>query len=95
MGCHTHVGESKAEVQKLAGYWSRQEAIPWVKVYDVPDFVYFSHKRHVLAQIECNVCHGAVQTMDTVTPVGKFTMQRCVQCHQERQASTDCMVCHK
>jgi hypothetical protein len=95
MGCHANVGQDKAEVQKLAGYWSRQEAIPWIKVYDVPDFVYFSHKRHVLAQIGCDVCHGAVQTMDTLTKVGTFSMQRCVQCHQERQASTDCLVCHK
>jgi hypothetical protein len=95
MGCHTNVGQENEEVQKLANYWTHKRAIPWVKVYDVPDFVYFSHQRHVSAQVSCESCHGAVQTMDRIQKATPLHMQQCVTCHRERQASTDCVVCHK
>jgi hypothetical protein len=95
MGCHKNVGQEKDEVRKLAHYWTQKEPIPWVKVYDVPDFVYFSHQRHVSAQVSCEACHGPVRTMDRIQKATPLNMQQCVTCHRERQASTDCVVCHK
>jgi hypothetical protein len=35
--------------------------IEWQKVHDLPDYVYFSHKRHVRGGVQCTECHGQVQ----------------------------------
>jgi hypothetical protein len=61
MGCHKYVKTTSPEIKLLAEYWKRGEAVPWKKVHDLPDFVYFSHMRHVRAGVECTECHGQVQ----------------------------------
>ena len=62
MNCHKMVDSTdRPELEKLKGYWERGEEIPWVKVHDLPDFVYFSHKRHVRAGVDCTECHGRRQ----------------------------------
>ncbi|MFU8772544.1 MAG: cytochrome c3 family protein, partial [Anaerolineales bacterium] len=86
--------------QQVAGYWERQEPIPWVRVNSQPDFVYFDHKPHIGAGLNCESCHGNVSTMDVVRPVVKMDMGWCLNCHleqpQERIARlTDCLTCHK
>lgn len=58
MNCHTYVGKDKPAVKKLQEYWDAKEPIPWKKVHDAPDFVHFSHKRHVKAGVDCTECHG-------------------------------------
>lgn len=63
MGCHTYVLKNSPEIKLLTEYWKRGEAVPWKKVHDLPDFVYFSHMRHVRAGVDCTECHGQVQTM--------------------------------
>ncbi len=63
MGCHKITAADRPEIQKLAGYASRGEPIPWVRVFQVPEFTYFPHKPHVRAQIRCQTCHGPVETM--------------------------------
>jgi len=95
MGCHKITAADKPEVQKLQGYWDRKEPIPWIKIYDQPDFVHFSHVPHVQAGIACQTCHGPIETMDRVREAVVLTMDRCVACHQKRQASLDCVACHK
>jgi hypothetical protein len=93
-GCHTTIAKDKPEVLKTMGYWERNEPIPWQRVHDLPDYVRFNHKRHVLAQVECRECHGAVETMEAAQQVSSLTMGFCLQCHRKRNASTDCLTCH-
>jgi hypothetical protein len=50
MNCHSTVGLSKEWVLKMREYWDRGEPIPWVKVHDLPDFVYFDHSAHLNAK---------------------------------------------
>lgn len=99
-GCHRPMVASKREaakpeVQKLLDFSDKKEPIPWVRVYDLPDHVYFSHRTHVHAEVRCQTCHGAVETMDQVSQVAPLSMGWCVNCHRERNASQDCLVCHK
>lgn len=95
MGCHRNVAQDSPEVQKLAAYWEQRVSIPWTRVYDLPDFVYFSHKRHVRANVACQECHGPVETMGAMRRFGKLDMPRCVNCHLKNSASVDCLTCHK
>ncbi len=97
MGCHKVIATDSPEIQKLYEYWEKQEPIPWIKVHDVPDFVHFTHKRHIKAGLKCQHCHGPIETMDRVTRVSSLKMPWCVDCHTERQVENgrDCWTCHK
>ena len=67
MGCHKIVAaEGNPEVKKLHGYWERQEPIPWVRVFKVPEYVQFTHLAHVQAGVQCQTCHGRIEAMEQV-----------------------------
>ncbi len=99
MGCHKVVATDSPEVQKLVGYWQRQEPIPWVRVNQLPRFVYFSHEVHVTAGgLNCETCHGDVGHMAETRAVVNLTMGWCITCHQQQPAArqlTDCITCHQ
>ncbi len=67
MGCHKIVAaEGNPEVKKLHGYWERKEPIPWVRVFKVPEHAQFPHKPHVQAGVQCQTCHGRIESMERV-----------------------------
>ncbi len=79
-------------------------SVEWIKVHNVPDFVYFDHRVHVGAGVACQRCHGAVETMERVHQVEDLSMGWCVNCHRrvneigvagrKVNASLDCAACH-
>ncbi len=92
MGCHKFIKTDSPEIQKLKKFYDDKEPIPWVKVYNLPDFVYFPHKRHVRANVDCKTCHGDVASMSVVERPPYFsitswfkptplTMGWCLRCH--------------
>lgn len=97
MSCHKVVKTDSPEIQKVAGYWTRQEPIPWIKVHDVPDFVYFPHKRHIKAGLACQQCHGPIETEARVTKTASLLMPWCIDCHTTKEVvnGKDCWTCHK
>ena len=97
MSCHANVATDRPEVQKLAGYWERQEAMEWNRVYRIRlrNHVFFSHKRHVKKGIDCAECHGEVRYMDKIRRVRSLEMGWCVSCHVQNEAPTDCLTCHQ
>jgi Cytochrome c7 and related cytochrome c len=78
--------------------------VQWVRVHSLPSFVYFNHSVHVDAGVDCQTCHGAVETMERVRQVSDLSMGWCVNCHRDANkngidgrrvyASTDCVTCH-
>ena len=94
MGCHRVVNPENPEIAKVRGYWEAREPIPWVRVYVLPRFVHFSHEAHARAGVTCSTCHGDVARMARVAKTSDLTMGWCVQCHRDRRASDDCLVCH-
>ncbi len=93
-GCHEQVLADAPEIQRLLEFWENEAPIPWVRVHDLPDHVRFSHKRHVLGGVDCAECHGDVAQMEAAVQVESLRMGWCLNCHQEREASRDCLVCH-
>jgi hypothetical protein len=71
-----------AEAQKLVGYWQRQEAIPWVRIHDLPEHVRFPHNSHIRVGLECQTCHGPVEDMEKVYKFSSLQMGWCVDCHR-------------
>lgn len=88
-GCHQFVATRRPEIRKLADYWEKKQPVPWVRVHRLPDFVYFSHKRHVLAGVKCQTCHGPVEKMDVVYQQASLEMGWCLSCHQQPRLSRD------
>ena len=93
--CHLFIAQNSPEIKKLMTYWENKEPIPWVRVYGVPDFVYFPHMMHIRAGLNCGTCHGDVATMERITRSVKIKMGWCLNCHRRHKASIDCWTCHK
>jgi c(7)-type cytochrome triheme protein len=99
MGCHAVIGTESRAIQKVAGYWERGEPIPWNRVNDQPDFVFFSHQPHLGSGVNCETCHGALERMGVARPVVDMDMGWCLNCHldqpEEKVARlADCLACH-
>lgn len=95
MGCHTTVKKESPEIQKLAEYAAKKQAVPWVRVYQVPDIVWFNHGVHVkVAKTACTQCHGEVAQRDALFQEKSISMQTCMACHAEHGAPNGCDVCH-
>ena len=97
VGCHSQVATNRPEIRKLMAFFDNKEPIPWIKVHDLPDFVYFPHKRHVAAGVECQTCHGPVETMQVIRREAPLKMGWCLECHKKREVENglDCWTCHK
>lgn len=109
MNCHNQVKTDDVEVQKIAVALANDEPIKWVRIHNLPDHVYFSHKPHVNAGLACQQCHGPVESMGRVEQHAPLTMGWCLDCHRTGGQQgvtgeeepvrvtthlTDCVVCH-
>ena len=94
MTCHRAIKKDSPEVQKIAQYKKERKVIPWVRLYQLPDFVYYNHMRHIHSGIACATCHGTTGTLPVAQAVRTFSMAFCVDCHDQRGAPKDCATCH-
>jgi hypothetical protein len=95
IGCHKFVGKDLPGVKALTALFEKGEAPTWARIHTLPDYVYFSHRMHTHAQVDCAECHGAVKDMKVVQRVSSLQMGWCLDCHKKRQATVDCIACHK
>ncbi len=96
--CHGEATTDSPEEARVVEHVQAETPILWKKVYRVPDHVYFSHRRHAaLGGIECETCHGEIGARERPLsrPLVKVTMDGCMDCHQERGVSNDCILCHR
>lgn len=87
------------ELKKLFASVQAGRPVEWIKVHNLPDYVYFDHRAHVGAGVACQTCHGPVETMERVRQASTLSMGWCVDCHRtgtktKKAASTDCATCH-
>jgi hypothetical protein len=94
MQCHSAIKTDSPHIQELAKAAAEDRAIEWVRVYQIPGFVYFSHRTHLAKGATCQKCHGQVQTRERVFVDGDITRSGCMNCHVENSASIDCNYCH-
>jgi len=84
MNCHSVIKQDSPEVAKLYEAIEKQQPIEWVKVHNLPDYVYFNHSQHVKAGVSCQDCHGQVETMTRMRQENTLTMGWCISCHREQ-----------
>ncbi|ENA1804328.1 c-type cytochrome [Flavobacterium psychrophilum] len=64
-------------------YTGKTKPVKWIRIHNLPDFVYFNHSQHVtVAGIECQKCHGPVQTYEIQKQFAPLTMGWCINCHR-------------
>ena len=94
MLCHETITTEGPDIKKLARLHRESGGVTWVRVYQVPDFVFFSHARHLKAEVECVTCHGPVDRRAVLQKEVSTSMVACMNCHSERGASNECYSCH-
>jgi hypothetical protein len=97
IGCHEEPVTESAEEEKIRQYYARKEDIPWQRLFQVPEHVFFSHRRHVtVAGLDCAKCHGDMATRKKPPKKAPMaiSMKACMSCHRKLQAQIDCVSCH-
>ncbi len=71
-------------------YTGESKPVKWVRIHNLPDFVYFNHAQHVeVGQIECQTCHGPVEEMEIMYQYAPLTMGWCINCHRETNVKVE------
>ena len=82
MNCHAQIWTNAQLLEPVRQSWATGESIPWIKVHDLPDFVYFNHEIHVNKGIGCASCHGRVDQMPLMYEQNTLQMEWCLDCHR-------------
>lgn len=100
MNCHMQIQEGPkygkeeiAKIYKAVGwdpdqfaYVNDPEPVEWVRIHNVPDHAYFNHAQHVVVgNLECQTCHGPVETMEVVYQYSDLGMGWCINCHRNEK----------
>jgi hypothetical protein len=83
MNCHSQIWAQAPELEPVRASFRDGNSIEWIKVHDLPDFVYFNHSIHVAKGVGCETCHGRVDRMPLVAQHADLTMGWCLDCHRE------------
>jgi hypothetical protein len=83
INCHAQIWADSAYLEPVRASFRNGTAIPWVKVNDLPDFVYFNHSIHVHKGIGCASCHGRVDQMNQLYQASSLQMEWCLDCHRD------------
>lgn len=96
MSCHGVIAKDRPEIKKVAAYLASGQDIPWQRVYNYSDMAHvrFNHAPHIQAGVQCSSCHGDMTQQTVATRAVNLDMGYCLKCHQQRNVSVDCTVCH-
>jgi hypothetical protein len=82
MNCHSQIWVNSPMLRPVRESYRTDESIPWVRVHNLADFVYFDHSIHVKQGVGCATCHGRVDHMPLTTQVASLQMEWCLDCHR-------------
>ncbi len=86
MTCHTFIKPDSPKLALVRESWEKGTPVPWNRVVNLPDFVYFNHAAHLAKGVPCTACHGRVDQMAVVASPQAFTMKFCLACHRNPEA---------
>jgi hypothetical protein len=82
MNCHAQIWTNSIELEPVRESFGKDQPIAWIRVHDLPDFVYFDHSAHVNKGVGCSTCHGRVDRMPLVSQQASLQMEWCIECHR-------------
>jgi hypothetical protein len=82
INCHSQIWTNAQLLEPVRQSWATGASIQWIKVHDLPDYVYFNHSVHVNKGIGCASCHGRVDEMPLMYQQNTLQMEWCLNCHR-------------
>jgi hypothetical protein len=86
MNCHATILPDSAALAPVRESYASGKPVPWVRIHNLPDYVYFNHSVHVNRGISCVECHGQVNEMSIVHQDKSLSMLFCLECHRDPAA---------
>lgn len=83
MTCHSQIWADSSLLEPVRDSYRTGRSIEWIRVHDLPDFVYFDHSIHVNKGVGCVTCHGRVDQMPLMWKQASLQMEWCLECHRE------------
>jgi hypothetical protein len=82
INCHAQIWTNAELLEPVRQSWATGASIQWIRVHDLPDYVYFNHEIHVNKGIGCASCHGRVDQMPLMYQQNTLQMEWCLNCHR-------------
>ena len=82
MTCHSQIWTESPLLEPIRESYSTGKPVEWVRIHDLPDFVYFDHSIHISKGVGCQTCHGQVDQMPLMWKVNSLNMEWCLECHR-------------
>ncbi|HET9368795.1 MAG TPA: cytochrome c3 family protein [Vicinamibacterales bacterium] len=82
MNCHSQLWTNAPILEPVRASFRDNTNLTWIRVNDLPDFVYFNHQIHVRQGVGCVTCHGQVDQMPLMYQAKSLLMEWCLDCHR-------------
>ena len=82
MGCHAQVATKSTVLEAVRASAKNNKPLEWIRVHNLPDYVYFNHAIHVKQGVGCETCHGRIDQMAVVVKAQTLEMSWCLDCHR-------------
>ena len=83
INCLSQIWNQSAYLEPVRASFRDDRPLNWIRVHDLPDFVYFNHSIHVRKGVGCETCHGRVDRMPLVFQAKSLQMEWCLDCHRD------------
>jgi len=83
MNCHHVVKRDSPALAAVRESAAKGRPLEWVRVHDLPGFVFFDHRPHLRAGVGCATCHGRIDEMEVVTQARPLDETWCLDCHRD------------
>jgi hypothetical protein len=83
MNCHTQIWSTSPYLEPVRESFRTDTPLRWIRVHDLPDYVYFNHSVHVAKGMGCSTCHGRVDRMPLMYQKTSLQMEWCLECHRD------------
>jgi hypothetical protein len=83
MNCHSQIWATAPILEPVRSSFREDRALRWIRVHDLPDFVYFNHSVHVKKGVGCETCHGRIDQMPLTLQENSLQMEWCLDCHRD------------
>ena len=82
MNCHSQLWSEAPILEPVRSSFREDTPLRWIRVHDLPDFVYFNHSIHVKKGMGCETCHGRIDKMPLTLQQNTLQMEWCLDCHR-------------
>ena len=83
INCHSQIWNTSPYLEPVRASFREDKPLRWIRVHDLPDFVYFNHSIHVRKGVGCETCHGRVDRMPLMVQKNSLQMEWCLECHRD------------